>query len=113
MGLAHQFILPGFGNGTGSTSDALEEAEDTFSAFRNQARHHLLSNILRRVIEELLKLQARELLNDSLLPPDGVRVMLLEKVRLFILLVIVLYESPPSINHFIKPIDQSPPQVTA
>ena len=68
----------------------LEHHEDALTLLRNQTSYNLLGNILSRIVQEFLELEAGEAIDDLILAPDRLRVLLLELVKLTFLLIHVL-----------------------
>lgn len=64
----------------------LDHHESTFSLLRDEARHNFLSHVLCGVVQQFLKLHARETMNDVFLAPNGIRVLTLELVQFVFLL---------------------------
>lgn len=60
---------------------AFNQYEDALAFFGNQASYNFLSNILSRVIEQFLKLQAREAMDDFIFTLDSDRVLSIELIQ--------------------------------
>ena len=83
--------------------------EDSFSSLGYQTCDHLLSNILRWIVQQLLQLVTCELLNDLILSADHDRILRLELLIFVLLLEHVLDESSPSVSHLAQSIAKSFP----
>jgi len=85
----------------------LDQDEYSFALFRDEASDDLLRNILRRIIQQFFELVAGEAMNDFVLPPNRIRVRLIELVEAPLFLVHILYEAASTISHLAEAVGQS------
>jgi len=85
----------------------LDQDEYSFALFRDEASDDLLRNILRRIIQQFFELVAGEAMNDFVLPPNRIRVRLIELVEAPLFLVHILYEAASAISHLAEAVGQS------
>ena len=85
--------------------------KDSFSSFRYQTSNHFLSHILCWVVEQLLKLQTRELLDDLILSSNHHWILRLKLLVFVFLLEHVLYQPSSAVSHLAQPIIQPLPCV--
>jgi hypothetical protein len=85
----------------------LKRHENTFASFRYQASYNFLGYILGGVVEQLLKLKARELVDHVFLAADRGWVLSFKLIQLLFLLKHILYQSASTVSHFAEPVAES------